>query len=530
MRAAAAILKSMKSQTITNKITRWLLRFLQVQLFLTAISLPILISWGLPISIVSPLGNLIFSPALVAFLLLSSLIFLLQVICIPNGFLIYLLEKLTSWWLAAMSLGSSTRWLVGFGTPPAVFLVTVPLLAFAIIQNRKTNSLKRSILFLTLLLTCAFGYLKLINRPMTFIKPIECNGGTVTLIQTNGTTTLIDPGAIGRRISAPSWIEYTLAPTIIKTTGSNRIDHMVVLQPGIVTFNALEKLCATVKVGTIYLIVWEGSLSKNGWRSFFFMKRAAEKSGTKIVRIGKGKHKIELSANNNFSIEPLEKKLSYQNATYPALMVSGQIDNEPFTIYSAKYETMVQKRTNVENYGVKGKTMANTVMLVVASDGYQPIEYSVPKKILEHSGITVITASDKPGTATASDGTTTEVDMQLSHASIDDFDALFFIGGPGSTDHLDNETSYNLLQKTAEAKKPFGAICASVRILAKSGVLSGKKVTGWNGDSGLAEILEKANATYLRKDVVVDKSIITAIGPQAAQEFGAKILTVLGNS
>ncbi len=166
-------------------------------------------------------------------------------------------------------------------------------------------------------------------------------------------------------------------------------------------------------------------------------------------------------------------------------------------------------------------------MLVIASEGYQPIEYSVPKKILDHSGLTVITASDKAGTATASDGTTTEVDISLDQVSVKDFDALFFIGGPGSMDHLDNKTSYNLLKKAAEANKPFGAICATVRILAKSGVIMGKKVTGWNSDNKLADILEQSGSHFIRKDVVVDGNIVTATGPSAAQEFGAKILSVL---
>jgi len=172
--------------------------------------------------------------------------------------------------------------------------------------------------------------------------------------------------------------------------------------------------------------------------------------------------------------------------------------------------------------------MVSKVMLVIASSGFHPIEYSVPKRVLEHSGITVITASDKAGTATAKDGTTAEVDITLADVTPEDYDAIFFIGGPGSLDHLDNAISYKLIQQAAEAKKPFGAICASVRILAHAGVLKGKKVTGWNGDNGLGPILAEAHAVYTPKNVVVDKNIVTAVGPDAAQEFGAKILGVLG--
>ncbi len=174
--------------------------------------------------------------------------------------------------------------------------------------------------------------------------------------------------------------------------------------------------------------------------------------------------------------------------------------------------------------------MADKVVLVVASDGYHPVEYSVPKRILEHSGITVITASDKPGTATAKDGTTTEVDITVDQLSLEEIDAVFFIGGPGSLEHLNNPTSYTILTQLADAKKPFGAICVATRILAQSGVIAGKRITGWNDDGQLDKILEDAGAIYVKKDVVVDGNIVTAVGPSAAQEFGAKILSVISHT
>lgn len=172
----------------------------------------------------------------------------------------------------------------------------------------------------------------------------------------------------------------------------------------------------------------------------------------------------------------------------------------------------------------------NNVVLVIATQGYQAIEYGVPKSILENSGISVITASNLPGIATAHDGSTTRVDVTLNEISIDDIDALFFIGGSGSLEHLDNPISHALIAQCAKKRKPFGAICAATRILANSGVLSGKRVTGWDGDGELEKILKLANATYVRNaDVVVDGNLITATGPHVAQEFGAKILDTLNH-
>jgi len=326
-----------------TKIQRWFLRFIQVQLFITTISLPILLSWGLPISLLSPLGNLIFFPVLVLFLLLSSLVFFFEIIHIPNEWLIYCLEKVTLAWFSILSIGNGATALIGFSKPPKLFLIALPLLTFGIIYNKRTNSLGRSIILLFFLLVSACIYLKLINKTETLIKQIPCNNGSITLIHTKGTTTVIDPGVIGRKVSASSWVNYTLVPEIIQKGGSNRIDHLILLQPGIRIFNAVEKLCNSTKIKNIYLIRWKGKLNKNGWRSFFFMKRAAKKQGTRITEIGRWKRTVHLSETAKLTIEPVEQQLSYQEATYPAVRISGQIDNQTFTFYSAKYKNKAQK-------------------------------------------------------------------------------------------------------------------------------------------------------------------------------------------
>ena len=325
--------------TRIDKVKRWFLRFIQIQLLLSAVSFPILLGWGLPISVLSPLGNLLFLPVLTAFLMLSSIIFFLELLHLPNGLFIFFLEKITSWWLIALSFGTTPAWLVGFRRPSIFFLLTIPALALVIITHKKTSNIGRSIILLSLLLACSFGYLKLLNAPGTLIEQIACNGGEVTLVHAHGKTTVIDPGVIGRRISAPSWIEYTLAPTIVQTAGSNSIDHLIVLQPGICTFNALERLCSIMTVRTLYLTTWEGTLTKNGWRSFFQMKRAAQQYGTNIVRIGAYERQIKFTPNDNITITPSStQKISYQSAHYPALSLRAQIDNQTFTLYSSKWK------------------------------------------------------------------------------------------------------------------------------------------------------------------------------------------------
>ncbi|MFA5175136.1 MAG: DJ-1/PfpI family protein [Patescibacteria group bacterium] len=167
-------------------------------------------------------------------------------------------------------------------------------------------------------------------------------------------------------------------------------------------------------------------------------------------------------------------------------------------------------------------------LLVISSKDFQPIEYGMTKRILEENGTLVYTASDKVGIAKAAyTNDKAEVDILLEDARAADYDGVFFIGGPGAMDCLDNEKSYKILREASFAGKAFGAICISTRILANAGVLKNKKAAGWNGDNELDKILYAAGAEYMREPVVKDGKIITADGPKSAEAWGKEILKIL---
>ena len=172
---------------------------------------------------------------------------------------------------------------------------------------------------------------------------------------------------------------------------------------------------------------------------------------------------------------------------------------------------------------LKGKK----VIFVIANQGFQPIEYGVPKGMLEAEGIKVITASNKPGGAVAVDNSTTPVDITLDQLNVGDYDGIFFIGGAGAMDALDHDLSYKIINEARRLKIPFGAICVSTRILAKAGALVGVKVTGWNDDMALETILKGNGALYEQHPIVTDGLVVTATGPKSAKEFGEGIIRVL---
>lgn len=171
------------------------------------------------------------------------------------------------------------------------------------------------------------------------------------------------------------------------------------------------------------------------------------------------------------------------------------------------------------------------VLFIIASRGFQPIEYGIPRQILESENIKVYTASDAKdqlGNAISSDNSFVKVDYILEEVKVKDFDGIFIIGGPGAMEHLDNERTYRIIREIdKQINKIYGAICISPRILANAEVLDDRKVTGWDGDKQAKSYLEDAGAQYINEAVVVDRNIITANGPKSAQDFAKAILEAL---
>lgn len=320
--------------TIFLRIATWLSLFIQMQLFISLICLPMLILWGLPLSLASPLGNLIFSPLLTVFLLLSCVLFFTELIGLPNGLFVTLLNKTTDLWLYLMSFAQK-KWLIGFAQPSFLVLLLIPLLALACIHNKYFNTRIKSIGALVLLFATTCCYLEY-SGTTTDIAHIMCNKGHVTFIKHNNNTVLIDPGVIGQRLSAPSWIEFTLLPEIIKQYGCTHFDYVITLQPSKLTFDALTTLCQKSIVKNLYIPYWQGTTTKSMWRSFFQLKEIVEKNNVKLVRLYNKNKTLFLSQNNTIVITPEEKKITVKDITYAGFNVTSCVDNQRFTLYSQK--------------------------------------------------------------------------------------------------------------------------------------------------------------------------------------------------
>lgn len=195
------------------------------------------------------------------------------------------------------------------------------------------------------------------------------------------------------------------------------------------------------------------------------------------------------------------------------------------SVYKILTKEKISPKEKIMPESLEGKKIA----MIVAFRDFRDAEYFVPKEIFDKSGAEIKTFSDKLGTAIGADGGDIQIDSLVSDLNPADFDAVVFIGGPGCLSHLDNEASYKVVKEVIEQDKVLGSICISPVILAKSGVLSGKRATVWSSplDREPVKILKENGAIYEDEKVVREGRIITGNGPGAAEEFGKAIVKVL---
>jgi protease I len=164
---------------------------------------------------------------------------------------------------------------------------------------------------------------------------------------------------------------------------------------------------------------------------------------------------------------------------------------------------------------------------VIAPERFRDEELLEPKRVLEQHGVAVTVASTRAGAAEGMLGARVVIDCTVRQADAARYDALAIAGGAGSPAHLwDSAPLLALVQSFLAAGKTVAAICLSGAVLARAGVLGGKRATVYPVPRALLE-LKRAGATYVAEPVVVDGLIVTASGPEAAAAFGAVLTTHL---
>jgi protease I len=170
--------------------------------------------------------------------------------------------------------------------------------------------------------------------------------------------------------------------------------------------------------------------------------------------------------------------------------------------------------------------IANSKILIVATDGFEQSELFGPREILIGRGADVKLASPRmdPIQATVHDdpGKTIHPDMLIEDARAEDFDALILPGGVRNPDALrTNTAAIALIRAFDSAGKPVAAICHGPWLLVEADLVRGRTVTGW---PSIRTDLSNAGGNVVDRPVVTDGNIVTSRKPDDVEAFTNAII------
>jgi protease I len=167
------------------------------------------------------------------------------------------------------------------------------------------------------------------------------------------------------------------------------------------------------------------------------------------------------------------------------------------------------------------------VLIIIAPEKFRDEELAEPVAALTKAGIGYEIASTRRGVCTGMLGAKATATLSLEEVDPKAYDGIMIIGGGGAQAHLwDDDLLQPIVRFFADKMKVVGAICLAPVVLARAGVLKGKKATYFESPVAFRE-MKTGGAQIVNQPVVTDGRIVTANGPAAAKAFADTFIKML---
>lgn len=172
------------------------------------------------------------------------------------------------------------------------------------------------------------------------------------------------------------------------------------------------------------------------------------------------------------------------------------------------------------------KPLVGVRVAILVADGFEEVELTGPREAFDRAGAATRIVSPADGEVQGfrrlDKGAALPVDVPLSRARPEDFDALLLPGGVAGPDGLRVDPRAVAFVRSFVAEgKPIAAICHGPWTLIEAGGVVGRTVTSW---PSLRTDLANAGARWVDEEVVVDDALVTSRRPDDLPAFVARAI------
>jgi deglycase len=165
-------------------------------------------------------------------------------------------------------------------------------------------------------------------------------------------------------------------------------------------------------------------------------------------------------------------------------------------------------------------------VLILATDGFEELELTVPRDELRKAGARVDVASPKGepirGWNKTDWGEKAPSDLKIADARPNEYAALVLPGGVINPDKLRvDPDAMKLVRSFVASGKVVAAICHGPWLLVQADAVDGLNVTSFQS---IRKDVENAGGNWVDREVVVDNGIITSRSPDDLGAFVPKII------
>jgi protease I len=165
-------------------------------------------------------------------------------------------------------------------------------------------------------------------------------------------------------------------------------------------------------------------------------------------------------------------------------------------------------------------------ILILATDGFEQLELTVPRDELRKKGAKVHVATPTGrairGWNKTDWGETAPADLKIADVRLEDFDALVLPGGVINPDNLRiDPEAMRVVKSFLDGDKLVAAICHAPLLLVQADAARNRKMTSYKS---IRKDVENAGAHWVDEEVVADGGIVTSRNPDDLPAFVAKIV------